>query len=110
MKRWLFHPEVEKLLSADKVAERILFHDAVQSLNRGHIVPKEKALHQLKALEEADRVADLLAALRECEGHASVVFPHCPSDARIEGHVIPVVTFESFKLQACSEDGRLGKQ
>ena len=72
------------------------------------VVPKERALHQLKALEEAGRVADLLAAVRECEGHASVVFPHCPSDARKEGHVIPVVAFDGFKLRACTEDGRAG--
>jgi hypothetical protein len=39
LKRWLFHPEVEKLLSADKVAERILFHDAVEALNRGQVSP-----------------------------------------------------------------------
>jgi hypothetical protein len=37
LKRWLFHPDVEKLLSADKVAERILFHDAVEALNRGQV-------------------------------------------------------------------------
>jgi hypothetical protein len=74
------------------------------------VVPKERALHQLKALEEAGRMADLLAAVQECEGHASVFFPHCPSDARKEGHVIPVVSFDGFKLRACTEDGRPGKR
>ncbi len=71
-------------------------------------MPKERALHQLKSLEEAGRVGELLAAVRQCEGHASVLFPHCASDARKEGHVIPVVAFDSFKLRACTEDGRPG--
>ncbi len=71
-------------------------------------MPKERALHQLKSLEEAGRVSELLGAVRQCEGHASVLFPHCASDARKEGHVIPVVAFDSFKLRACTEDGRPG--
>ena len=39
------------------------------------------------------------------EGYGSVVFPHCACDSRKEGRVIPIVSFEGFKLQACKEDG-----
>ncbi len=39
------------------------------------------------------------------EGSGSVVFPHCACDSRKDGRVIPVVTFEGFRLQACREDG-----
>ena len=39
------------------------------------------------------------------DGSGSVVFPHCACDSRKEGRVIPVVSFEGFRLQACMEDG-----
>jgi hypothetical protein len=39
------------------------------------------------------------------EGYGSVVFPHCACDSRKDGRVIPIISFEGFKLQACQEDG-----
>ncbi len=44
-------------------------------------------------------------AVRPMDGSGSVVFPHCSCDSRKDGRVIPVVCFDSFKLQACKEDG-----
>ena len=46
-----------------------------------------------------------LNSVRQMEGYGSVVFPHCACDSRKEGRVIPIVSFEGFKLQACKEDG-----
>ena len=46
-----------------------------------------------------------LNQIREMEGYGSIVFPHCTCDSRKDGHVIPIVNFEGFKLQACKEDG-----
>jgi sorting nexin-27 len=46
-----------------------------------------------------------LRLVREMEGYGSVVFPNCVCDSRKDGHVIPIVGFNSFKLQACTEDG-----
>ena len=37
--------------------------------------------------------------------YGKVVFPHCSSDARKNGHVILGVNMESLKLRACSVDG-----
>ena len=34
-----------------------------------------------------------------------MVFPHCACDSRKDGHVIPIINFVGFKLQACKEDG-----
>ena len=39
-----------------------------------------------------------------------LVFPHCGADARKEGHVVPVVTFDAFRLHACREGGELEDQ
>ena len=38
------------------------------------------------------------------------VFPHCGADARKDGHVVPVVTFDAFRLHACREGGELEDQ
>ena len=46
-----------------------------------------------------------LNSVRQMEGYGAVVFPHCACDSRKEGRVIPIVSFEGFKLQACKEDG-----
>ena len=48
-----------------------------------------------------------LTLVRQLEGYGELSFPHCGCDSRKGGHVIPVVSFESFKLQACKEDGTL---
>ena len=64
-------------------------------------------LSQLKSLQDSGRMSDYLNCVREMDGHGGVVFPHCASDARKEGHVVPVVSFDAFRLQACSEDGSL---
>ena len=45
--------------------------------------------------------------VRSLEGYGQLTFPHCPCDARKNGHVIPTLTFQQFKLQACTDDGTL---
>jgi sorting nexin-27 len=55
-------------------------------------------------------MAGYLAAVREMDGYGGVVFPHCGADARKEGHVVPVVTFDAFRLHACREGGELEDQ
>ena len=39
------------------------------------------------------------------DGYGGIVFPNCVCDSRKDGHVIPIVAFSGFKLQACTEDG-----
>ncbi len=39
-----------------------------------------------------------------------LVFPHCQSDSRKNGHVIASISAENFELQACKEDGTLESQ
>jgi len=39
------------------------------------------------------------------EGYGCIVFPSCVCDSRKDGHVIPIVGYDSFKLQACTEEG-----
>ncbi|UYV72054.1 SNX27 [Cordylochernes scorpioides] len=48
-----------------------------------------------------------LKLVRTLEGYGELSFPHCPCDAKKEGHVVATVGLESFKLQACKEDGVL---
>ena len=40
-----------------------------------------------------------------CENYGDTVFPHCPSDARKNGHVIVILNSECFKLKACTQEG-----
>lgn len=46
-----------------------------------------------------------LDVARTLEGYETVVFPHCACDARKSGHVIVSISLNSFRLQACSDQG-----
>lgn len=46
-----------------------------------------------------------LDVARTLEGYGTVVFPHCACDARKSGHVIVSISLNSFRLQACSDQG-----
>lgn len=46
-----------------------------------------------------------METVSQLDGYGDIVFPHCACDARKEGHVIAIVCFSAFKLQACKEDG-----
>jgi len=109
LRKWLFHPKVEAELYSDQVALSLLFHQAVEDVNRGFVVTRER-LHQLKSLQDGARMPDYLTCVRDMEGYGGAVFPHCASDARKEGHVVPIVSFDAFRLQACKDDGSLEDQ
>ena len=114
LRKWLFHPKVEAELYSDQVyttieeenmitmtlfvqvALSLLFHQAVEEVNRGFVVTRER-LHQLKSLQDGARMPDYLTCVRDMEGYGGVVFPHCASDARKEGHVVPIVSFDAFR-------------
>ena len=96
LRKWLFHPRVEAELIADQVALSILFHGAVEDVNRGAVVTKDR-LHQLKSLQDSSRMADYLACVREMSGYGGIMFPHCASDARKEGHVVPIISSDAFR-------------
>jgi hypothetical protein len=53
----------------------------------------------VKALQDGERMREYLALLRTMDGYGSIVFPHCASDAKREGHVLPIVSFQAFRLQ-----------
>lgn len=86
-----------------------MFHQAVEDVNRGFVVTRDR-LHQLKCLQDGARMPDYLATVRDMDGYGGVTFPHCASDARKEGHVVPIVAFDAFRLQACREDGSVEDQ
>lgn len=109
LRKWLFHPRVEVELETDLMALRIMFHQAVTEVNRGSVDTKDR-LHQLKSLQDGAKMREYLACVRQMEGYGGVVFPHCASDARREGHVVPIIAFDALRLQACKEDGELEDQ
>merc|ERR1719167_1738630 len=109
VRKWLFHPKVEQELQSDQIALALMFHQAVEDVNRGFVSTKDR-LHQLKSLQDSGKMAGYLAAVRDMDGYGGVVFPHCGADARKDGHVVPVVTFDAFRLHACREGGELEDQ
>lgn len=63
---------------------------AVEEVNRNNVRAGER-LYELKALQDAKKAAEYLALCRTLPGYGDVVFPHCASDSRKEGHVIPAI-------------------
>ncbi|KAK4036695.1 sorting nexin-27 [Daphnia magna] len=109
LRRWLFSPQVELLLARDDLISTYMFWQTVDEVNRGHVMAGEN-LYQLKAMQDINRRSEYLALARQSPGYGEVVFPHCGCDARKEGHVIPSLGFNAFRLQACKEDGSLQSQ
>ncbi|KAK3606285.1 hypothetical protein CHS0354_037962 [Potamilus streckersoni] len=109
LKKWLFNPVKENFLNSDDQAVTFFFWQAVEDVNRGHIKTDEK-LYELRALQESEKKMELLKTVRHLDGYGCIVFPHCPCDSRKEGHVIAIVSYKCFTLQACRNDGTIESQ
>ena len=48
--------------------------------------------------------------LLEFEGYNTLSFPHCPCDARKNGHVIVKLNDQCLALQACDQKGKVEDQ
>ena len=107
-----------------------LWGQAEKDISRGLVQARDLG-SKLKALSEEEDVQKVISALfntyrlllqfanafvvrwqflqlvRTVEGYNEIAFPHCPCDSRKQGHVIAIVSPNSFKLQACTEDGTL---
>ncbi|KAJ8304947.1 hypothetical protein KUTeg_018530 [Tegillarca granosa] len=104
LRKWLFTLSRETMLNSDELAVNFLFWQAVDDVNRGQIKTEDK-LYELKSLQEAGKKKEYLKICRHLDGYGEVTFPHCPCDSRKDGHVIAIVSMESFRLQACKTDG-----
>ncbi|KAK2718780.1 hypothetical protein QYM36_005951 [Artemia franciscana] len=104
IKRWLFSISEEIALCHNDQIATLFFHQAIDDVNRGFIYAGER-LYQLKVLQDPGRKHDYLALARELPGYGEIIFPHCGCDSRKDGHVIPSIGLQQFRLRACSEDG-----
>lgn len=109
IRKWLFTLSKEIELSEDNMAATFFFWQAIDDVNKGQIKPGNK-LYELKALQDSSRKLEYLQLARLLEGYGEISFPHCPCDARKDGHVVATVGLSSFKLQACKDDGTLESQ
>lgn len=60
---------------------------------------------ELKSIEDSKKQLDYIKFIYKFDGYGDLTFPHCLCDSRKQGHVIPVFTFDSFKLKACTIKG-----
>ncbi|XP_070204993.1 sorting nexin-27-like [Littorina saxatilis] len=104
LKRWLYSLTREATLNSNERAVAFLFWLAVEDVNRGMLKAADK-LYELKALKEQEKVLEYLKIVRHMDGYGEVMFPHCACDSRRDGHVIAIIGLQSFKLQACKDDG-----
>lgn len=109
VRRWLFSVSRELTLPSGEQAAKFIFYQAVDEVNRGNI-RAEGRLYELKALQDSKCATEYLNLARSLVGYGDIVFPHCACDSRKEGHVIPAVGIDSFRLYACREDGTLESQ
>ncbi|XP_015780434.1 PREDICTED: sorting nexin-27-like, partial [Acropora digitifera] len=88
----------------DEIALNLLYSQAVSEVRRRKLLPGKK-VQQLRELQSMNKKKEYLDVARALEGYGTEVFPHCPCDARKSGHVIVSISIESFRLQACSDQG-----
>lgn len=105
LRKWLFTLQREVHLSSlDSLAEMFFFHQAVEDINKGQIKPKNK-LYELKALQDWNKKGEYLRLARTLEDYSAIQFPPCECRSFHDGHVIPIVSIENFKLVANDSDG-----
>lgn len=109
VKRWLFSIKRELTLPPGEQAAKFIYYQAVDEVNRGN-VRADGRLYELKALQDGKKNTEYLTLARTLPGYGDVVLPHCACDSRKEGHVIPAVGINSFRLHACREDGSFNSE
>lgn len=108
LRKWLFTlPREIQLSSMDTLAESFFFYQAVEDINRGQAKPRNK-LYELKALQDWNKRHEYLKLARTLEDYSAIQFPHCECPIFRDGHVVPIVTIDSFKLATYTKDDRKG--
>lgn len=106
LRKWLFTLQREvQLSSTDSCAEMFFFHQAVEDINKGQIKPKNK-LYELKALQDWNKKKEYLRLARTIPDYCAIQFPPCECRSFRDGHVIPIISVENFKLVAHDETMR----
>lgn len=108
LRKWLFTlPREIQLSSIDNLAESFFYYQAVEDINKGQIKPRNK-LYELKALQDWNKRGEYLKLARTLEDYSAIQFPHCECRIFRDGHVVPIISINNFKLVAYTEDERLG--
>ncbi|XP_074614990.1 sorting nexin-27-like isoform X1 [Acropora palmata] len=104
LRKWNFTLAREAEMVNDEIALNLLYSQAVSEVRRRKLLPGKK-VQQLRELQSMNKKKEYLDVARTLEGYGTEVFPHCACDARKSGHVIVSISIESFRLQACSDQG-----
>lgn len=108
LRKWLFTlPREIQLSSMDDLAQSFFFYQAVEDINKGQIKPRNK-LYELKALQDWNKRVEYLKLARTLDDYSAIQFPHCECRAFRDGHVVPIISINGFKLVAYTEDERAG--
>ncbi|XP_076803328.1 sorting nexin-27-like [Clavelina lepadiformis] len=111
IRKWVFNPEKErKLLGEDADTRFLLFGQAIEDVKEGRITVGSRIASQLKMLASQNKHYEYLDLVSKSSSYGSVTFPHCACDSRKRGHVVVNISYPSFKLFACTEDGELESQ
>lgn len=103
IRKWVFSPTVEREMFSNPQAMKLLFDQAVSDIEDDILsVPKEVS-DKMKDFE--DNPQKFLKGLGKLDSYNKVTFPHCPCDARKNGHIIVSLSKEGIALKACSNEG-----
>jgi len=111
VRKWLFNVEQENLLLGQNDDTAVLLTgQAYTDVKSGIISVSAKMGPQLKLFATQNNHQDFLELVRKSSDYSSVSFPHCACDSRKRGHVTCKISFDNFKLFACTEDGVMESQ
>ncbi|ESO07789.1 hypothetical protein HELRODRAFT_191040 [Helobdella robusta] len=104
--KWLFSKDKEEFICKDPLVTSLIYSQAMESI-RNKQLELGDLKEQIKSLVMSGKRYATLQALRTLANYLVVTFPHCQSDSRKRGHVICVVSYDCFKMMACTKDGVL---
>lgn len=111
IRKWIFNIKQEQLLLATTDhLKKLLTGLAFTDVKNGTIQVSSRQGPQLKLFASQDKHNEYLECVSKAGDYSSVTFPHCACDSRKQGHVIVRISFDHFKLFACTEDGHMESQ
>ncbi|XP_078483744.1 sorting nexin-27-like [Ciona intestinalis] len=111
VRKWIFNKAQEKaLLARNEELLILLYNQAVSDVKENRIQVTSRVASQLAMMSSMNKHSEYLELVNDSPTYGCVIFPHCSCDSRKRGHVIVNISYEAFKLFACTEDGELESQ
>lgn len=103
-KKWIFSPAKEASICRDPLVLSLIHSQAMEGIRRKEFLAGDRE-SEIENLNLSGTRAEVMEVIRHLEFYGCIIFPHCPSDSRKNGHVVCSISYDGFRLAACTTAG-----